>query len=97
MRKGAALINFARGAVIDDEALCAALAGQHLRHAVLDVFRTEPLPSSQWQWKHPQVTVLPHISAPTNRGTAAAIVATNVRRYRETGVIPTPVDKQRRY
>lgn len=97
MRKGAALINFARGAVIDDDALRTALDMQHLRHAVLDVFRTEPLPPSQWQWQHPQVTVLPHISAPTHRETAAAIVAANVRRYRATGLIPVAVDKLRRY
>ena len=97
MRSGAALINFARGAVIDDDALLAALDTQQLRHAVLDVFLKEPLPPAQWQWQHPQVTVLPHISAPTHRETAAAIVAANVRRFRTTGRIPTSVDKLRRY
>lgn len=97
MRAGAALINFARGAVVDDAALRAALDAQHLRHAVLDVFRTEPLPAGEWQWQHPQVTLLPHISAPTNRQTAAAIVAGNIRRYRASGVLPPTVDKQRRY
>ena len=97
LRPGAALINFARGAIIDDNALRAALDAQQLRHAVLDVFRTEPLPADQWQWQHPQVTVLPHISGPTNRQTAAAIVAANIRRYRAAGSLPAVVDKQRRY
>ena len=97
LRPGAALINFARGAIIDDAALRAALDAQQLRHAVLDVFRTEPLPADQWQWQHPQVTVLPHISGPTNRQTAAAIVAANIRRFRAAGALPTVVDKQRRY
>lgn len=97
LKPGAALINFARGALIDDAALRAALDSRQLAHAVLDVFRTEPLPAAQWQWQHPQVTVLPHISAPTHRHTAAAIVAANVRCYRETGALPALVDKQRRY
>ncbi len=97
LKPGAALINFARGAIIDDAALRAALDSGQLSHAVLDVFRAEPLAASEWQWQHPQVTVLPHISAPTNRRTAAAIVAANVRYYRETGALPALVDKQRRY
>lgn len=97
LRPGAALVNFARGAIVDDAALRAALDAQQLAHAVLDVFRTEPLPPAQWQWQHPQVTLLPHISAPTNRATAAAIVAANVRRWRATGALPAVVDKQRRY
>ena len=97
LKPGAALINFARGAIIDDHALRAALDSGQLAHAVLDVFRAEPLPAAQWQWQHPQVTVLPHISGPTNRDTAAAIVAANVGRYRVTGALPVVVDKQRRY
>jgi len=97
LRPGASLINFARGAIIDDEALRAALDAGHLNHAVLDVFRQEPLPAAQWQWRHPQVTVLPHISAPTNRGTASAIVAGNIERFRQSGAMPVVVDKKRRY
>ncbi|WP_432238995.1 2-hydroxyacid dehydrogenase [Herbaspirillum robiniae] len=93
----AQLINFARGAIVDDQALCAALDERHLRHAVLDVFTNEPLPADSWHWTHPDVTVLPHISAPTNRETASAIVAGNVRRYRESGEIPANVDMRRGY
>ncbi|MET1114404.1 MAG: glyoxylate/hydroxypyruvate reductase A [Comamonas sp.] len=97
LRPGASLINFARGAIIDDQALRAALDAGHLNHAVLDVFREEPLPAGRWQWQHPQVTVLPHISAPTDRGTASAIVAANIFRFRQSGAMPAVVDKQRRY
>ncbi|EJM98640.1 glyoxylate/hydroxypyruvate reductase A [Herbaspirillum sp. YR522] len=93
----AQLINFARGPIIDDAALCDALDSARLRHAVLDVFATEPLPPDQWQWTHPSVTVLPHCSAPTNRETASAIVASNVRRFRETGEIAANVDLERGY
>lgn len=93
----AQLINFARGPIVDDAALCAALDERRLRHAVLDVFATEPLPADSWHWTHPDVTVLPHISAPTDRGTASAIVAANVRRYRQSGEIPANVDMRRGY
>lgn len=93
----AQLINFARGPIIDDQALCDALDQRQLRHAVLDVFDVEPLPADRWQWTHPDVTVLPHISAPTDRDSAVAIVAANVRRYRDSGQIPANVDLQRGY
>jgi glyoxylate/hydroxypyruvate reductase A len=97
LREGASLINFARGPIVDDAALRRALDDEHLSHAVLDVFDREPLPGDAWQWAHPGVTVLPHISAPTDRSTASAIVAANVRRYRESGVIPAAVDRAAGY
>lgn len=94
---GASLINFARGPIVDDEALRAALDGGRLDHAVLDVFAQEPLPEPAWQWSHPAVTVLPHISAPTDRATASAIVAGNLRRWRASGQMPQAVDPARGY
>ncbi|MFT3997324.1 MAG: glyoxylate/hydroxypyruvate reductase A [Asticcacaulis sp.] len=96
MREGAALINFGRGAIVDAEALYQAL-DTHLSHAVLDVFATEPLPESSPLWTHEKVTVLPHISAPTNVETAAAIVAGNIRDWIATGRMPEAVDRQRGY
>lgn len=94
---GAALINFARGPIVDTNDLINALDRGHLRHAVLDVFDQEPLPPESALWQHPNITVLPHISAPTNPDTAAAIVASNIRRYREHGEMPVTVDLSRGY
>ncbi|MFT7772066.1 2-hydroxyacid dehydrogenase [Roseateles sp.] len=96
LRPEASLINFARGPIVDDAALRSALDGGALRHAVLDVFSTEPLPSDSWHWTHPGVTVLPHISAPTDRESASALVATQIARYRRTGEIPAGVVDRRR-
>jgi glyoxylate/hydroxypyruvate reductase A len=95
--QGASLINFARGAIVDDGALRRALEGGGLAHAVLDVFATEPLPPDSWHWQHPAVTVLPHISAPTDRDSAALLVARHIRAYRRDGVVPAAVDLRRGY
>ena len=97
MRPGGCIINFARGALIDPDALLAALDSGHIDHAVLDVFDEEPLPASSRFWSHPSVTVLPHISAPTNRPTASRIAAGNIRRFFDSGAIPEPVDRVRGY
>jgi glyoxylate/hydroxypyruvate reductase A len=97
MKPNASLINFARGAIVDDEALRQALDSGRIGHAVLDVFAVEPLPEDRWQWMHPGVTVLPHISGPTDRGTASAIVAANIRAFLENGEMPPHVNRDRGY
>ena len=97
VRTGSSLINFARGPIIDDEALLAALDSGRINHAVLDVFQSEPLPEDSAYWSHPSVTVLPHISAPTTRATAAAIAASNIAEYFRSGVVPASVDHKRGY
>ncbi|EEW25618.1 2-hydroxyacid dehydrogenase [Rhodobacter ferrooxidans] len=77
---GAVIINPGRGALIDDDALLAALDAGRLGHATLDVFRVEPLPASHRYWSHPRVTVTPHIAADTRAESAARVVAENIRR-----------------
>ncbi len=97
MRPGASLVNLARGAHVVDEALLAALDAGHLRHAVLDVFREEPLPPGHRFWSHPKVTVLPHVAAATDARSAAAIAAANVRRWRAGAPLQHLVDRTRGY
>lgn len=93
MKRGASLINFGRGATVEPVSLMEALDSGHLSHAVLDVFKKEPLPDDNPLWQHAKVTVLPHISAPTDPNSASDLVTENIRRYRETGVLPTLVDR----
>jgi glyoxylate/hydroxypyruvate reductase A len=80
VRDGAALINVGRGALIVEDALIAALDGGRLRHAVLDVFRTEPLPPEHVFWGHPKITITPHNSSATNPATALGQIVENMRR-----------------
>jgi D-2-hydroxyacid dehydrogenase (NADP+) len=63
---GARLINIARGEIVDEEALVAALRSGRLAGAYLDVFEHEPLPAESPLWDMPEVIVTPH-----NAGAAA--------------------------
>lgn len=58
--QGAHLINVARGEVVDEPALVAALQSGHLSGAFLDVFTHEPLPVDSALWAMPQVMLTPH-------------------------------------
>jgi D-3-phosphoglycerate dehydrogenase len=60
MQPGAILINTARGAVVDEAAMIEALKSGHIRHAGLDVFNIEPLPSDHPLTKIPNVTLSAH-------------------------------------
>jgi glyoxylate/hydroxypyruvate reductase A len=97
MRRGAALVNLGRGAHVVDADLLAALDSGHLGHAVLDVFRQEPLPGTHPFWVHPRVTVLPHVAAPTDPRSAVAIVAANVAAWRSGTPLAHLVDRVRGY
>lgn len=97
MKPGASVINFGRGPIIDDDALLTALASGHLSHAVLDVFDQEPLPQDSPLWTDPNITILPHVSGPTNMKTASAIAARNITAFFETGAIPKAVDRSSGY
>ncbi len=92
MPEGAAVINGARGGHVVAADLIAALDSGHLSAATLDVFTQEPLPDSDPLWRHPLVTVTPHVAAVTLADTAAREIAENIRRLRAgrpmTGTVP---------
>ncbi|MDE2517165.1 MAG: 3-phosphoglycerate dehydrogenase, partial [Rhodospirillales bacterium] len=60
MRPGAILVNTARGALVDEAAMIAALRSGHLRHAALDVFTEEPLPADHGLTGLANVTLSAH-------------------------------------
>jgi D-3-phosphoglycerate dehydrogenase / 2-oxoglutarate reductase len=60
MKPGVILVNTARGAIVDEQAMIDALKSGHIRHAGLDVFNIEPLPSDHPLTKLPNVTLSAH-------------------------------------
>jgi glyoxylate/hydroxypyruvate reductase A len=95
--RGAGLVNLARGAHLVEADLLAALDAGQLRHAVLDVFQTEPLPAAHPFWRHPRITVLPHAAALTDERSAAAVAAANLRALRDGRPLQHRVDRVRGY
>jgi glyoxylate/hydroxypyruvate reductase len=95
--KGAVIVNPGRGAIIDDDALLAALDAGQVGHATLDVFRVEPLPPDHPFWAHARVTVTPHIAADTRAPSAARVIAENVRRGEAGEPFLHLVDRARGY
>jgi glyoxylate/hydroxypyruvate reductase len=95
--QGAVILNPGRGALIDDDALLAALDAGHIGQATLDVFRVEPLPQDHPFWSHPKVTVTPHIAADTRALTSSRVVAENIRRGEAGEPFLHLVDRARGY
>src|SRR6266568_2317301 len=75
MKKGALLVNCARGGVIDERALADALASGHLGGAALDVFEKEPPPADHPLLALDSFICTPHLGASTEEAQAAVAVA----------------------
>ncbi|CAI0731617.1 glyoxylate/hydroxypyruvate reductase GhrA [Serratia grimesii] len=94
---GAYLINLARGAHLIEDDLLQALEQGQLAAATLDVFVNEPLPQTHPFWRHPRVTITPHIAAITLPEVAMDQIAANILAL-EAGQAPAGlVDVQRGY
>jgi D-3-phosphoglycerate dehydrogenase / 2-oxoglutarate reductase len=68
LHPGAYVVNLARGGIVDDQALIAALTAGQIAGAVLDVFSVEPLPADSPLRTLPNVFLTPHIGASTSEG-----------------------------
>jgi len=97
--RGAVLVNVARGAVLDEDALAEALVDGHLRGAGLDVFRTEPLPVDSPLWSLSNVLVTPHVSG-VSRGfwrRQVDLILENFRRFQAGEPLLNEVDRDAGY
>lgn len=99
MKKDAWLINFARGALIVDDDLIAAVTAKTIAGAVLDVFRTEPLPAEHPFWRTPGISVLPHIGGghPARDRMVAELFTENARRFLASNPLREVVDREHGY
>lgn len=83
MKNSAYLINLARGAIVDHEALIRALDDCQLAGAGLDIFTKEPLDQDSPLWLHPKILITHHTApgTPHYMDRAVEVVADNIRRY----------------
>lgn len=83
MKRGSFLINVARGKMIVEEDLVAALESGHLAGAGIDVAQVEPLPEASPLWQQPNLIITPHVGGQFARRTedVTDLLCENLRRY----------------
>jgi len=97
LQPGGYVINVARGAHLVEDDLITLIDNGHLAGAMLDVFRTEPLPAAHPFWQHPKITVTPHTSARTLRDESIAQIAGKILAMQRGEPIAGIVDPARGY
>ncbi len=99
MKRSAYLLNIARGAIVDEQALVAALKDGTIAGAGLDVFAREPLPAASELWDLENVLLTPHVSAGTEiyNKRAADIFCSNLERFLGGRDLVNVVDPARGY
>ncbi|MDR0218619.1 MAG: glyoxylate/hydroxypyruvate reductase GhrA [Enterobacteriaceae bacterium] len=83
LKKGAYIINIARGAHLVEQDLLTAIDKNYVAGATLDVFAIEPLSTMHPFWTHPRITVTPHIAANTIPEQAMDSVCENIQRMEQ--------------
>lgn len=90
LRPGAAFINVARGALVDQGALTECLKIGRIGAATLDVFEREPLPAGDALWSMPNVLITPHLASVAIPSSSAKQIAANILRV-SAGELPDNV------
>lgn len=93
MKRGVRILNVARGGIVDEVALLAALESGQVGGAALDVFEEEP-PTSRALLQHPRVLATPHLGASTEEAQAAVarLIAGQVARFLVHGAVENAVN-----
>jgi len=96
MKPGSILVNMARGRLVDEAALAAALASGHLDSAALDVTPEEPPPPESPLWQAPRLIITPHVAGQSARRIDAMtdFFCDNLRRYVAGSPLVNLVDKR---
>jgi phosphoglycerate dehydrogenase-like enzyme len=99
MKRGVHLVNIARGALVDQDALRDALERGIVAMATLDTVEPEPLPLGHWLYSHPNVRLAAHVSwyTPQLLEAAVEIFSENVTRYRRGEPLLGLVDVEEGY
>ena len=93
-KKGVLIVNAARGGIVDEKALLAALESGQVGGAGLDVFEQEPPPKDHPLVLHPKVICTPHLGASTEQAqvNVAIAIAEQVRDYLANGIVRNAVN-----
>lgn len=99
MKPGAFLVNMARGGIVDEDALLAALESGALGGAAFDVFAEEPLLEDSPLWDAPNMIISPHMAGvqPDYMGHASDVFIENLQRYLSNRQLLNVVDMERGY
>ena len=99
IKRGALLVNVARGKLVDDDAVIEALRDGRLGGAALDVFSEEPLAPASPYWDLPNVIITPHTSGAMEDfwTPLVALFADNLRRFEKGEPLRNVVDKKAGY
>ena len=94
VKPGVHLINIARGALVDQDALRAALDDGRVGLATLDTVDPEPLPSDHWMYAHPKVQLSAHISwhSPDLQRASVELFVDNLGRFLRGAPLQDVVD-----
>lgn len=95
MKPGALLVNTARGAVIDEAALCRVLSDRPDLTAALDVYETEPLPPGHPLQQLPNTQLMPHMGGPTldRRRAVTRSVLADIRSFLNGGTMTCEISR----
>ena len=99
MKRTAYLINIARGSIVVEADLIAALREGEIAGAGLDVFEKEPLPEDSPLWDMPNVVVTSHVAglSPEGYGNVDRVLVENMRRFAKGEPLLNVVDKRLGY